>query len=148
MRLWRISAFPGLTGAGGLYDSGRWHSKGHPIIYVSEHPALAMVESMAHMRLRLSNIPLTLKLITIEVADGASVSPSPALPGGWQANESTTRALGDAWVTAKSGLLMQVPSALLADARNYLVNPGHPEAASHLRETRIEPFWFDKRYLR
>ena len=148
MLLWRISSYPGLAGLGGYQVDGRWHTSGSPIIYTSEHPALAMVETMAHMRLRLIRIPLTLKMITVEVAGAATISPPPILPSGWQANEPTSRALGDTWLASQSGLLLPVPSALLVDSTNYLINPDHPEAATCLSEIRIEPFWFDQRYLR
>lgn len=148
MRLWRISSYPGLSGIGGQHEDGRWHGKPRAVLYAAEHPALAMVETMAHMRLSLEEIPLTLKLIAIDVADGAAVSPAPQLPAGWQANEPATRALGNAWLDARAHLLLPVPSALLAHASNYLINPAHPQAATHLTEAEVEPFWFDKRYLR
>jgi RES domain-containing protein len=148
MRLFRLSSWPGLGGQGGLQVDGRWHGKGRPVLYVSEHPALSMVEVMAHMRLRMSNIPLTLKLIRIEVADGASIAPAPPLPSNWQANEPTSQAVGNAWLAGAASLLLPVPSALLAHSTNYLINPAHPEATTHLAETEILPFWFDKRFLR
>lgn len=148
MHLWRISQWPGLTGVGGLYEAGRWHTLGHPVIYVAEHTALAMVESMAHLQLELGTIPTTLKLIRIDVGAGAIISATPALPSGWQANEPTCQALGDQWLQSGAGLLLPVPSAILAHATNYLINPGHPQAATHLKEHAPEPFWFDKRFLR
>lgn len=148
MRLWRISSYPGLSGIGGMHAAGRWHSQGRPVVYASEHPALAMVETLAHMRLGLTSIPLTLRLIAIDIADGARVTATPSLPGGWQANEPTSQALGDAWLAAGTGLLLPVPSALIAHSTNYLINPRHEQAATHLSEGEVLPFWFDKRYLR
>ena len=148
MRLWRISSFPGLSGEGGMHVDGRWHSKGRRVIYASEHPALAMVEVMAHLRLGVTSIPTTLQLIPIDVAHGASIDPAPALPSGWQANELTTQAVGDAWLQAGTALLAPLPSALLAESTNYLINPTHSQAATHLSEGAITPFWFDKRLLR
>lgn len=148
MRVYRISAYPGLGGIGGLHTAGRWNSKGRSILYAGEHPALAMVEVLAHMRLRLTNIPLTLKLICIDVHDGASIAPAPALPNNWQANEPTSQSVGDAWLAAGTALLLRVPSALLAHSTNYLINPNHPQAATHLTEAEILPFWFDKRFLK
>ena len=147
MRLWRMSSHPGLTGIGGTFDSGRWHVQSHYVTYAAEHPALAMVETMAHMRLSLANIPTTLKLIAIDVADGALIAPVPSLPSGWQANELTTRTIGTAWLVANTELLLPVPSAILAHATNYILNCTHAQSATHLGETLIEPFWFDKRYL-
>lgn len=148
MRLWRISIWPGLTGEGGLHTASRWHTLGQRIVYAAEHPALAMVETMAHMRLGLATIPLNLKLIPIDVAAGATMSPTPPLPTGWQANELMSQAIGDAWLREGNGLLLPIPSAILAHAMNYLLNPGHAQALTHLIEGTPEPFWFDKRFLR
>ena len=148
MRLWRISSYPGLSGVGGHHADGRWHTRGKPILYASEHPALAMVEAMAHMRLGVTAIPLTLKLIAIDVADAATIAAMPDLPAGWQANEPTSQAIGDAWIARGETLLLRLPSAILAHSTNYLINPAHAEAATVLSEVEIEPFWFDRRYLR
>lgn len=148
MRLWRISAYSGLGGLGGHHTDGRWHTMPRAVLYASEHPALAMVEIMAHMRLSLSHIPTTLKLIAIEIARNAAVSPMAELPDGWQANEPTSQAVGNAWLDSGVGLVLPVPSALVPHSTNYVVNAEHPEAATHLTEGEALPFWFDKRYLR
>ncbi|HWM29369.1 MAG TPA: BrnT family toxin [Woeseiaceae bacterium] len=89
------------------------------------------------MRLSLGNIPTTLKLIAIDVADDAAISRTPDLPGGWQANEPTTQAVGNAWLDSGEGLLLQLASALLPYSRNYLVNAGHPQAATQLIESEV-----------
>lgn len=148
MRLWRISVFPGLSGTGGLHTDGRWHSKGRPVMYAAEHPALAMVEAMAHMRLSLTNIPMRLKLMAIDVDIAATLASTPVMPPGWQANEPTTQAIGNAWLASAAELLMPIPSAIVPHAKNYLINPAHPQAAEHLVEASIESFWIDKRFLR
>jgi RES domain-containing protein len=148
VRLWRISSYPGLTGLGGHHTDGRWHTMPRAVLYTAEHPALAMVEVMAHMRLSLTNIPTTLKLIAIEIADGAILSQGPELPDGWQANEPTAQAVGNAWLDSRAGLLLPLPSALLLSSTNYLINTAHPQASTHLIEAEVRPFWFDKRYLR
>lgn len=148
MRLWRISAYPGLSGLGGHYVDGRWHTIPRTVLYLAGHPALAMVEVMAHMRLNLTAIPTTVKLIAVNVDGIAALSVPPSLPAGWQANEPTTQAIGNAWLDAGAGLLMPVPSAILAHSTNYIVNAAHPRAAAQLTESQVEPFWFDKCYLR
>ncbi|MGH8192066.1 MAG: RES family NAD+ phosphorylase [Rhodanobacteraceae bacterium] len=148
LRGWRISEWTGLDGNGGLFVAGRWHSRGQRVLYVGEHPALALIESMAHMRVSLSAIPLTLKLIAVDIKDGASMSPTPALPPGWEANEVASRAIGDAWLQGNSALVLPVPSAIIAHARNYLINPGHRQASTHLKEAMVEPIWMEPRFLR
>ena len=146
MQLWRISQQPGLTGIGGTKVDGRWHNKRF-IIYAAEHPALAMVEVLAHMRLAATAMPITLRLLAINVKKGANITPSPSLPTGWQANQPTTRTIGNAWLDSGNGLLLKVPSAVLPKSYNYLVNPLHKQAASHLTEADFGPFWVDPRFV-
>lgn len=148
MRLWRISQYPGLSGLGGTFVDGRWHTKPRHVIYVAEHPALAMVEVLAHMRLTAATIPTSLRLIAVEVGKGAKVSPSPTLPSGWQANQPTSQAVGNAWLDGQGALLVKLPSAVLPHAFNYLINPAHRQAATHLTEVDHGPFWIDPRFIR
>ena len=147
MRLWRISQYPGLSGIGGTHVSGRWHNKPRYVLYAAEHPALAMVEILAHMRLAATAMPITLRLLAIDVKKGAKMSPPPSLPTGWQANKPTTRTLGDAWLSRSNELLWKVPSAVLPESYNYLINPLHKQAVSHLTETDFGPYWVDPRFV-
>jgi RES domain-containing protein len=147
MRLWRITRFPGLDGAGGILASARWHSRPRPVIYAAEHPALAMAEVLVHMRLDVSAIPLTLRLVAIDIEKGAKRSKPPEVPSGWQANHSATQALGNTWLDARSSLLMPVPSALIAHSTNWLINPLHPQGSTHLSEVDLGPFWIDPRFF-
>ncbi|MCK9514914.1 MAG: RES family NAD+ phosphorylase [Ottowia sp.] len=149
MRLWRLTAHPGLDGFGGTLVSGRWHNRPRRVAYAAEHPALAVLESLAHLNLSLADVPTTLRLLCITVTPGAikQALDKTALPDGWQANEVTCRAMGSQWLDGGSALLLGVPSALVPRATNYLINPAHPQAATHLAEA-DEPFWFDQRLLR
>ncbi len=119
-----------------------------PAVYTSEHPALALLEVMVHMHLAIDDIPLSLKLIAIEIKPGALVSPPPDLPQGWQANEMTTRVAGGAWLKSTAGLVLPVPSALIAHATNFIINPRHPQASTHLKQASAEPFWIDRRFFK
>ena len=53
MRVWRICRKPyvdiALDGIGGMYTSGRWHTKGHPIVYTAYSAALAALEVLVHV---------------------------------------------------------------------------------------------------
>lgn len=147
MLLWRLTTHPGLDGFGGTQASGRWHHRPRRVVYAAEHPALAVLEALAHLNLAQHEIPRTLKLVRIEAAAGASLSAAGELPSGWQSAVETSRAVGDAWLARGATLLMQVPSALLPHSANWLINLVHPEAATHLTESH-EGYWFDDRLLR
>lgn len=147
MRLWRISSYPGLTGVGGTFVDGRWHTKPRHVLYVAEHPALAMIEILAHMRLDASKVPLTLRLLAVDILPRARRAKAPALPKGWQANQLATQTLGNQWLDGCGSLMLPVPSAIVTASQNYLINPLHPQAATHLRETDYGPFWIDPRFF-
>lgn len=145
--LWRISQYPGLSGLGGMFGDGRWHSKGRPILYTAEHPALALVESMAHLDLTIDQVPDTLKLCRIEVDDSLAVHRR-ALPAGWQANQLMSRKVGDAWLLAATHALFEVPSAILPHAINVLINPALISTSTpQLVEVSIDDLWIDARFL-
>jgi RES domain-containing protein len=49
VRIWRISIYGDLSGRGGLLSAGRWNPRGLPIVYAADHPATAMLETLAHV---------------------------------------------------------------------------------------------------
>ena len=148
MRHWRISAHSGLTGVGGTRVSGRWHTAPRPVIYAAEHPALAMLEVLAHMQITAATVPVSLRLIEIVVAGGGRRAKTPVLPTGWQANHPATQTLGNAWLDANRELFLPVPSALVPQSGNVLINPRHTLAATHLSEIDHGPVWIDPRFIR
>ncbi|EFF49529.1 RES family NAD+ phosphorylase [Xanthomonas citri] len=145
---WRISAHKGHEGIGGLYVSGRWHNVGRHIVYSAEHPALALVETMAHLDLSLDDVPTNLMLFKIEI-DTSLPTAVPTLPNGWQANQPMTRKIGDSWLKSANEPLLKVPSAILPHTTNIIVNPQHPAIlGGGLVEISQEPIWIDPRFLR
>lgn len=145
--VWRISQYPGLGGLGGMYGDGRWHSRGKLIIYAAEHPALALIEAMAHLDLSIDEVPDTLKLCRIRV-DDSLVAYRRVLPAGWQANQVMSRKVGDAWLVAGTYPLFEVPSAILPHSTNLLINPAHPGVTAGVVELSVEDIWIDARFIR
>ncbi|MBK6727883.1 MAG: RES family NAD+ phosphorylase [Xanthomonadales bacterium] len=145
MRLWRISRYRGLSGEGGLHADSRWHHAPRHVLFAAEHPALAMLEVLAHLQIDLAQMPTTLRLFAIDLKPRASISLAPELPSGWQANLPTTQALGNAWLDASKSLLLKIPSAILPHASNYAINPRHKQALTHLKELDQGPLWIDPR---
>ena len=152
MRVWRICRQThgpqALDGLGGLYVSGRWHSKGSPILDTACSPALAALEVLVHVDPLLA--PTDLRLLAIEVpADLSLESLEPnTLPPGWAEVPAprALQALGDAWLRQQRTAALSVPSAVIRAERNILLHPRHPEA-SRLRLISDEPFAFDPRLL-
>lgn len=131
MRVWRISNHARLDGAGGLRASGRWHSRGRRIVYCAESPAAALLEILVHLELAPDDLPLRYRLLAIELPDdlpGGRIEPA-TLPPGWTEDVASTRARGDAWLAAGRTARLDVPSALVPETWNILLNPAHPDAA-------------------
>jgi len=52
----------------------------------------------------------------------------PAASRAWRSDGALTRKLGDAWLQARRSALARVPSAILPEIWNVLLNPGHEDA--------------------
>ncbi len=130
MILWRISNYDDLKGIGGLKYAGRWHNRGLPIVYTAEHPALALLEVLVHFELSAEEVPANFKLLSIEAPDGKLLAnlDSRSLKRNWQTNLELTRSIGDEWLDSGKSLLLRVPSVLVPQSYNYLLNPRHPAA--------------------
>ena len=130
--LWRISTHKDLDGLGGEKTDGRWHTmrRGKRIVYLSEHPALALIEVLVNLRGNPNFMPDAYQLMKVIVADGVAadaIEPSMLTPN-WRENNKETQMFGDEWLESSSTALLSVPSAPSPESTNYLFNPHHPGA--------------------
>jgi len=130
MFLWRISNHPTLNGGGGLETSARWHTQGRPIVYLAESVAGALLEVLVHLELNPVRLPKAYRLLKVEVPPDVSartVSTSDLVQD-WVNDETATRTVGDEWLASKSTALLRVPSAVIPQTFNVLLNPEHNQA--------------------
>ncbi|MEO6392335.1 MAG: RES family NAD+ phosphorylase, partial [Pyrinomonadaceae bacterium] len=78
--------------------------------------------------------------------DGEILSPR-KLRAGWQRDLELTRSIGDRWIDKESSLALIVPSAILPESKNILLNPRHPRATA-IKNVSQDPFTFDPRLRR
>jgi RES domain-containing protein len=149
MEIYRISkaTYPEIDGYGGMIYPGRWHEKGNKVVYTSEHRSLAAFEALVHL-----SRPFLLKsnfvLISIEVPDDALILevPQEILVSGWDGYEffPDIQAFGTRFLREKTHLLMKVPSAIIKQEYNYILNPAHNQFHA-CKVVDISPFTFDER---
>jgi len=138
-----------LTGTGAKLYGGRWNHRGTAVIYTSETRALATVEFLVHVSL--SNAPRGLMIATIEIPGNIVPEdvPRASLPRGWRDYPPPRQVgdLGTQWVKAKRSLLLRVPSAVVEQEYNILINPLHLEMPRVVLKE-VAAFEFDKRLVR
>jgi RES domain-containing protein len=113
MLLWRVSNYADLSGKGGLLAGGRWHTKGQRVVYLAEHPALALLENLVHLD-NPEEVPTTYQLLTIDVPEGLKIDSltegvlNEDAPG-WRGSVSECRRMSSPWFTNGTTALLCVP---------------------------------------
>ncbi len=118
-----------FDGEGARLYGGRWNSIGTRIVYLAGSRSLATLEILVHVEDistvegQYSVIPVTLPEELIDRI------PPLELPKGWSSPEpvTATQVFGDRWVSEERSLVLEVPSAVTNEEKNYLLNPKHPD---------------------
>ena len=146
-RLYRAEYGPGLDGIGGTFADGRWHTRGERVVYFGASATIVVLERLAHTDPDL--LPTDLRLACFDFPEvNNSIKPEDISPlaANWIRDENATRRIGGHWWRERFSPLLLVPSALLPEESNYVLNAQHPEAKS-LQLIRERPFTFDARLI-
>lgn len=130
--------------AGGL--AGRWNSEGKKVLYTSESISLAYLENMAQrrgfgfntdFRIMVIEIPSKLPFHEVKLSD---------LPKNWRSfrNYDDCQNIGDEWFDEYTYLYMKVPSAVVMENCNIVINTLHPSYKA-LKLLDVLPFYPDSR---
>lgn len=146
MILWRISNYADLSGTGGTKYPGRWHHAGSPIVYLAEHPALALLETLVHLEFdSIDDMPANYQLLEVSAPDD-SIIETVINDLHWKEDQQLTMDMGSQWLTSQESLLLRVPS-VIAPGWNYLLNPSHPRAHECAIES-VAQYPYDQRLHR
>lgn len=152
--LWRIAAdtpdYAGddLTGKGAERSGGRWNRVGTPMLYCSTSRSLACLETLVHLAKH--PLPLNRYLVELDVPEHAwkaSTIFDPAKQVGWDAEPAGLVSLewGTRWIRSNSSLLARVPSVIVPEDVNVLVNPNHPDI-SKVKAVKVRKWLYDSRF--
>ncbi|MFT4061228.1 MAG: RES family NAD+ phosphorylase [Edaphocola sp.] len=114
-----------LSGTGAAVYGGRWNSEGVHILYTAGSGALAMLESLVHFGGRIVGDYCQM---AIEIPETGILSVSEAeLPANWREHPAPNelRIMGNKFIEGGKYLAMSVPSVLVPNELNYLLNPAH-----------------------
>jgi RES domain-containing protein len=148
---WRIcrAAHRELEGEGARLHGGRWNSEGVSAVYASSTLALSVLEYLVHVDIE--DVPDDLVAMALEIPDdaGERIVAVSDLPADWNQvpDHPACAEIGDAWAAEGTALLLRVPSAVVPEESNLLINPHHPRAGDVVVAS-VRPFAFDSRLLR
>jgi RES domain-containing protein len=134
-----------LTGEGARLNSGRWNHKLIPCIYSSESRALATLEYTVNVNIDL--IPRALSITIFEVPDDSVLEiHESSLPGNWKEipAPSSTKDFGSKLLTAAMFLVLKLPSTVIPEEFNYIINPLHPNI-SQVKIIDVKDYVYDIR---
>lgn len=149
--VWRIARRPfalDREGAGARKHGGRWNRPGTSIVYAGGTIAIAALEKFVHLA---GIVPADLVLVRIAMPERCSEERPRAtdLPEDWDRQPPGTGSMdfGTSWARGGRSLVLYVPSILVPEEHNALINPAHPEFAG-VRMTIERDFRYDPRMLR
>lgn len=135
-----------LSGKGAELFGGRWNNKGVALLYTSDSVSLCTLEIVVHSVQ--GDIPTSYVLHTLEIPDDIVILElsSENLPADWRTfpHSEAARRIGDQFVKESKSAVLKVPSAVVPNDFNYLLNPMHPDFIK-IKITETEAYLFDAR---
>jgi RES domain-containing protein len=153
--VWRIAAdtptwtADDMAGKGAAANGGRWNAPGERVTYASTSISLAAWETRVHLGRVASKLPFNRILVRIDIPQAiwdARQSVQRPLPVGWNAVPEglVLRSIGSTWLASGATALLAVPSVVVEEEDNVLINPAHPDARK-LTVNRVRQFLYDHR---
>jgi len=155
--IWRIApdtadyGADDLSGKGAQKTGGRWNRKGGAVLFCSSTIALACLETLMHLS---GSVPLPFNRYLVRIA----IPPSawrdrtvfePAVQIGWDCEPPGLISVGwgNEWLQSARSLVAEVPSVVVPEETNILINPRHRDA-KRLRARKVRRWTYDPRLAR
>jgi RES domain-containing protein len=152
LRLWRITtrkwALDKRCDGARLYG-GRWNPPGYPVMYAGTTIEICALEKFVHLT-GAAHPPLVLVAIEVPDDEGLCLRPDIAdLPADWAQLPApgSAQAFGRSWLEAAEQLLLLLPSAIIPESTNAMINPRHPAYEAVKLEV-VRDFSFDARMMK
>ncbi|KJS30697.1 MAG: hypothetical protein VR64_14720 [Desulfatitalea sp. BRH_c12] len=146
---WRIVekrfAATAFSGEGAKLFGGRWNPPGYSAVYAAESLSLSILELIVH----LDEDADIQNFVAIPVAFEESqviAWPEETLPAHWSILPvaDQTQKMGKIWIDEKQSMVLQVPSSIVPQEKNFVLNPLHPDFAD-LKTGKAQSLYIDPR---
>lgn len=129
-------------------NEARWNHKGEDVIYAASSRALASLELIVHLsgfilknpyKINVIGVPNDLLVININKEE---------MPRNWGSLSpyKETQRLGSAWLKSKNSSVLKVPSSIVINGYNYVINTNHTDF-DKLDIVDTEDYLFDPRII-
>lgn len=152
IRAWRLvreaRADDAFSGEGARLYGGRWNPPGMRATYLSGARSLAALEVLVHQTTRVPTGRFLFFEVRFPEDFVVAVEPE-ELGGDWRMYppRKPTVEIGKKWLQSRQSAVLRVPSILIPEEANYILNPEHPRHDEiEIREA--GPFVFDPRFLK
>jgi len=127
-------------------NAARWNSKDVKMIYTASSRSLACLENVVHRsRFGLNQL---FNVMTIDCPDSVNIKTISLdnLPANWTNFDQmyTTQQIGNEWIKKQESAVVQIPSSIIEEEFNYLLNPEHPDF-KNIKLVKTASFVFDER---
>ena len=126
--------------------ASRWNSNEVEMIYTSSSQSLACLENVVHRNLL--GLNQAFRVLTIQIPNEVFIHEFnlEELPSDWKSYHQMplTQSIGDEWVKSSKSAVLKVPSSIIQQEYNYLINPAHQDFKKISIQS-IDPFVFDER---
>lgn len=150
MEVFRISTNKYAQSLSASGVSTRWNRDGEFVLYTASTRSLATLELMVHMNAirPVSNY----KVMVISIQDNENIIKQlhrRSLPKNWRDfnTYSKLQSIGSDWYRSIDSLVLKIPSAIITNEYNYIINCRHPDFSKSIKLVRAEDFYFDKRLI-
>jgi len=149
MRLYRLARTEfarDLAGTGCVLGGSRWSSPGRAAVFFAQHRSLALCEVLVHTAGD-QRRKHAFSMVQVDLPDRVHLIDA-LPPARWRTPRITahTRIVGDRFLAEGLAFGLRLPSVIVPQEWNYLLNPSHP-AMKELRIVDVEPYDVDERLL-
>ena len=136
-----------LSGTGAKLFGGRWNTPGLPAIYSTENISLAVLEILVNTDKSL--VPPSYFLIKLQVPETLAFKSimQSGLKDKWYKDVEYSRYIGSNFLTSGKEAILKIPSAVVKDEFNFLLNPAHADFKK-IRIKETVPFELDIRLFK
>jgi RES domain-containing protein len=129
--------------------SNRWNKKDEFVIYAGSSRSLSTLETVVQRSG--INTAHKYKMLKINIDDSIFVKEISIidLPIKWESLEAYVdlQEIGSKWYQSNESLVLKVPSVIIKEEFNFVINTKHPFFEENVKLAAIEDFFWDKRFF-